>query len=225
MKTCVILHSCDKYHYILDEFFDHLEEHFPIDQFTIFHITETLPYNRPYTHNIVANHSSWSDRFIIALNQIPFNNFLYLQEDMILTYVDQDAVMACVKLHEINYEHNGYITKIGCFHDFNVQNTGYVLLEKYPVWIQTDKPYIMSHQPPAIFSKYFFLRTLYREHNVWTHECEVTDEIVQGMYGPVLVLCVGNMYAPVNKSDIMTSHHAIRKGQYVKLVDINTRAT
>jgi hypothetical protein len=215
MTTCVIIHSCDKYHYILDEFFEHLETHFPISAFTIFHITETLQYEKPYTHNIVANDTSWSNRFVIALNQIPFDNFLYLQEDMILTNVDKDILPLVVNLHEINQEHKCMITKCGTFHDFKLQPTNMILNNTYPIFIQADGDYIMSHQPPAIFNKTFFLRTLYREHNVWTHECEVTTEIKKGQYGELFALCIGNIFRPINKSEIITSHHAIRKGIYV----------
>lgn len=216
MSTCVILHSCDKYHYILDEFFEHFEEHFPYMDFTFYHITETQPYVKPYSHNIVANDKSWSKRFKLTLKEIPEDNFIYLQEDMIIFNVDGPAVMGCVVLHEANIENDFYITKMGAFHDFRLSDTHYQLAYKYPVWLQVDGPYVMSHQPPAIFNKEFFLSTLEREHDVWTHECEVTDEIKDGKYGTVNVLCVGNLFYPVNKSEIITSHHAIRKGTYVK---------
>lgn len=216
MKTCVILHSCDKYHYILDEFFEHFEEHFPYHDFTVYHITEQKSYTRPYTHNISVGSSSWSERFTIALKDIPEDNFIYLQEDMIIFNVDAPAVMGCVVLHEANVENNFYITKMGTFHDFTLMPTNYQLAYKYPVWLQAEGPYVMSHQPPAIFNKEFFLKTLEREHDVWTHECQVTDEINSGKYGQINVLCVGNLFYPVNKSEIVTSHHAIRKGAYVK---------
>ena len=225
MSTCVILHSCDKYHYILDEFFEHFEEHFPYKDFTVYHITETKRYNRPYTHNISIESGSWSERFTLALKEIPEDNFVYLQEDMIILNVDGPAVMGCVALHEMNLKNNFYITKMGAFHDFRLSCTDYYLLDKYPVWIQVEGSYVMSHQPPAIFNKEFFAQTLQREHDVWTHECEVSDEINAEKYGQVNVFCVGNVFYPVNKSEIITSHHAIRKGVYVGLNNSYTRPT
>lgn len=216
MSACVILHSCEKYHFILDEFFEHFEEHFPYKEFTVYHITEKLPYTKPYTQNIVLNDDSWRDRFVKALEQIPHDNFLYLQEDMIILHVDAPTILGAIPIHESNAVFGCVITKLGAFHDFTLQPTVYKL-NQHPIFIQSSGPYVMSHQPPAIFNKHFFLKTLYREHNVWTHECEVSDEMNMGKYGRAFALCIGNVFYPVNKSEIITSHHAIRKGIYVPI--------
>lgn len=215
MKQCIILHSCAKYHFILDEFFQHFEQHFLYEDYDIYHITERIPYYKHYTTNIVLKDESWRDRFVKALDQIQCETFLYLQEDMLILHTEPEVIAGAFRIYHDVKDQGCVIIKLGTFHDFTLNQTAFDL-SGHPIFIQNNGPYVMSHQPPAIFNKEFFIKTLYKEHNVWTHECEVSEEINNGIYGNIFALCIGRPYYPVNKSDIITSHHAIRKGIYIK---------
>lgn len=212
-NIAVAIHTCDKYYFILDEFFNLFEKYFPINYFDIFLSTETLEYKKPYITNIITGVGSWSDRFNKFLQTFQHQHFIYLQEDFLIQNVNTYLLDLAILVHQ---ELNSKITKFGSSYDFSLYEYGSI--ENIPIYLQKDGNYIMSHQPVTLFEKQFFLDTIQNQHDCWSHELDVTKEISNGKYGNIQAYCIGNIYIP-NKSDIVTIHHAIRKGQYVRLSD------
>lgn len=211
MNTCVVINSCDKYEFILDEFFSHLEANFPYQYFDIYHITENSSYSKPYTHTIITNESCWKRRFMAGLGEIKSDNFIYLQEDFLVLNSQHDVIVNAINMHESISEL--VITKLGTNSEFQVDFTGYCL-NNHPIFCQFTGDYLMSHQPVAIFDKEFFIDTLKDIDNPWSHECDISKKIDNLDYGIKEIWCIGQIYKP-NRSDIIRIHHAIRKGIYV----------
>lgn len=209
MKPAIVIHSCDKYNYILGDFFKHFKKWPEFYNYNIYLTTEKLPYQENNVVNIMTGDFSWSKRLAIALEQICETDFILFQEDFFVTYFDPLFLEKAILLH---HKYDCDITKLASFHEFNLTEI-HDSVENLPVYEQRGGTYIMSHQPPAIFKKQFMLKTLYEALDPWQHECQISDEIKADKYGDVRVLTVGNIHRP-NKSEIITIHHAMRKGQY-----------
>lgn len=212
MNTALIIHSCDKYNYILPEFFEKFNQFKPdIEKLGIpvWLTTEEKP--SELCANILTGKGEWSTRLKFAINTLPSSvkNIILFQEDFIVKKIDTKSIEYAIEVHDaFDYQ----ITKLASFYEFSLIPKGYTFLEN-PIFQQKGGHYTMSHQPVAIFNKDFLLSTLETPNDPWHHECKVTEEINAGKYGEVNICTIGKIYNP-NKSDIIDIHHAIRKGEH-----------
>lgn len=217
MTTAIVIHSCDKYHFVLDEFFKYFGfymDHFKRLSLPVYLTTEELDYEYDGVTLIKTGTDEWSTRLAVALRQIEARNIILIQEDFFFTGIHPNAIDFAIKFHNT---FDADITKLGSFYEFSLTQTPVFLgcKEEFPIYEQKGGDYIMSHQPVGIFNKTFLMDTLQIPYDPWHHEIRVSEEIKDGKYGEVKVFTIGKIYSPTNKSDIMTSHHAIRKGQYI----------
>lgn len=218
-KPAIIVHTCDKKPYsdIWDTFTSAFVRHFPIDlNWPTYFVNEELDYHMYSAKQIKTGKGEWSDRLKIALNQIPEEHILYFQEDFIIEYVSKELLQ---QAYEIHHREND-ITKLANNYEFTTIrihnkfiNDG---LQKLPLWHQDTGLYLMSHQPVAFFNKKFLLSTLDKSYGPSEHEMDISKQInYQKSKIIPYIICIGNVYYPVNKSDIITIRHAIRKGQFI----------
>lgn len=213
MKPAVIVHTCDKYSYILPEFLEAYKKFNLHKLLTTYITTEEKTFSDNDVINIVTGNGEWSDRLNIACKQIPNEDIMLMQEDFIIQNINLNVINAAFNFHK---QFQSHITKLGAFYEFKVYNTGLYCYDlKYPVWIQENSPYMMSHQPIAFFNKSFLMETLKTPYSAWEHECRITEKINNNDYGNIRIYNIGQIHYP-NRSDIIDIYHAIRKGQYVK---------
>ena len=212
-KPAVVIHSCDKYSWILPEFFSHFNKHFPFELgWPVYFCNEEADILTTAKH-IKAGTGSWSVRLKYILEMIEEKDILYIQEDFFLQYCNVEWLQKAADLH---MRHKSNITKLGSNYEFTLTGPfmdiefGPHASAELPIYIQESGLYMMSHQPVAIFNKEFLLSTLTEDCGPSEHEIN-TSKKMQGMIKPPI--CIGQVFCP-NKSQIFTIHHAIYKGIY-----------
>lgn len=214
MTTAILIHSCDKYNFVLPEFFRRFKK-FNLDKkFETFLTVEDEVFTSSDITTLRTNFGPWSERLAVAVKYIQADNIILFQEDFFVINVDYKALEGALSLHTQNKAH---ITKLGSFFEFNLEDAGFAIEGEnaaIPVYKQKGGMYVMSHQPVAIFNKKFLFSTLDEHRDPWEHEIKTSEEINAGKYGEVNIFTVSNIHNP-NYSDIITTHHAIRKGMFV----------
>ncbi len=214
-KPAVVIHSCDKYSWILPEFFSYFNKNFPFElEWPIYFCNEevdviTTLYNRKH---IKAGTGSWSARLKYILENIEEKDILYIQEDFFLQYCNTEWLQMTANLHG-SIKSN--ITKLGSNYEFTLEGPfTHDFFNKIdcelPIYLQRSGLYMMSHQPVALFNKEFLLSTLTEDCGPSEHEIN-TSKKMQNMEKPPI--CIGQVFCP-NKSQIFTIHHAVYKGVY-----------
>ena len=217
-KPAVIIHTCDKSPYIdiWDRFVEAFEYYFPFElEWPIYWVNEEINFGWGHAKQIKTGKGEWSDRLKIALNQIPEEHILYLQEDFIIQNINKSLLVQAYDIHSREND----ITKLANNYEFTTRKINNKFVDdgiiKLPIVYQNTGLYLMSHQPVAFFNKQFLLSTLEKSYGPSEHEMDISKQIDYEKSRMIpYIMCIGNVYYP-NKSDIITIHHAIRKGQFI----------
>src|ERR1700723_705946 len=108
LDSCAIfVCACKRYEWIYPYFY-----HFAV---------ENLPFSFKFFDENDAGGGSWNERMIFCLNSLSeYRDVVYLQEDFLIKYVDQQAVERALDIHR-KYKAN--ITKLGNNYEF--RNTSF----------------------------------------------------------------------------------------------------
>ncbi|QOX80331.1 hypothetical protein FY034_15765 [Trichlorobacter lovleyi] len=158
MKTAVLMHTFDQRAFIWPKFFEYFMHSFPTsNEFSYYFANEAVDFDIPnFFRHIPTGTGEWSERLTIALDRIQEDTVLYLQEDFLLTSVNQEALFNALAWHK---NHGNLITKLGSHNFFHTEPTDEILLGHKILKHCTGSMFAMSHQPIAIFNSAFLRHT------------------------------------------------------------------
>lgn len=171
--------------------------------------------NFPFPVDIYVGDSPWNVRMREILSSYDCRDVIYLQEDFLITSVNMGLVEQCYHFHK---KKKAIITKLGSNYEF-LGGTFVDTIDYHPVYKQNPSDeYLMSHQPVAIFNREFLMQSITdKTPDASSHEINGSKWMRKNNL--TRVYCVGWNYRPVNKSDIFTFQHAIRKGKLLREAD------
>lgn len=208
--TPILIHSIDKYYCMAEECVTSTVKELgsSITDFPVYHASESLEVKN--VHNIKTGEGSWSKRLRAALDQIPGDHVLYMLQDFIPKFICQIALAEAVYYHVRSAND---ITKLGLSEFFNVERQLFPLSRRYSLYKQKTGPYLISHQPIAIWYKPFLYKTL--DGDITAAQHEMLDV-------PCTVECI-DYYNPQINNDphkdfgrIIEYHHALFQGQKIE---------
>lgn len=142
MKSGLILHTCDDYQFLWDGWYHYFTKYWNHDV-DIYFVNEEVNVDYPGIKQLKTGKGEWSDRLIYALDRIPNEIVMYMQEDFwaikklpylkgylqLFQKIDAD----CLRVH-------------GSLLNRKFYHTEDVGLGKNVLKFQNTSPYLMSHQ-------------------------------------------------------------------------------
>ena len=208
--TPILVHSIDKYNDMAQECVTSTVRELgsSITNFPVYHASESMTIKN--VNNINTGDGSWSQRLRTALDQLPYDHIIYMLQDFIPKFICQISLEEAIKYH---VRTDNDITKLGLSEFFNVQRKPFSLSRRHYIYSQTTGPYLISHQPIAIWRKSFLYNTLYGDITAAQHEM---------LDVPCKVECL-DYYRPQINSDphkdfgtIIEYHHALFQGKNIE---------
>src|SRR3990172_4480560 len=171
MKPAILIHTFDGYKWCWPYFYHCFKQHCaPLFQWPIYFCNETETVTFKGMKQIKTGHGAWSTRLQHALDHIPERDIIYMQEDFLITHCNIEALVSAYNIH-LSEECN--ITKLATNHEFFVRLLGMNVIDGLPLYKQpTKSPYIMSHQPIAIFQRTWLSSTLSEPMDASQHELQ-----------------------------------------------------
>lgn len=206
----ILIHSIDKYNDMAKECVSSTirELGSSISDFPVYHASESMEVKN--VHNIKTGEGSWSKRLRAALDQIPYDHIVYMLQDFIPKFICQISLKEAVKYH---VRSGNDITKLGLSEFFNVHKQPFPLARRYYIYNQPTGPYLISHQPIAIWRKSFLYNSL---------EGDITAAQHEMLNIPCTVECIDYGIPQINGDPhkdfgrIIEYHHALFQGQYIE---------
>lgn len=207
----ILIHTCDDYSWTWPIFFSCLNKHWDYRWPTFFAAEKEYCYLNKGAYIYTGKHE-WSERLKIALEYIETDHIIYLQEDFWTLKIEYNYLEAAVDFH-INQ--GAHITKLGTNYEFTYDKIS--MMGRLPVHKQKiGSPYVMSHQPIAIFDKEYLLKAI----DMYNKPCgpsefeEGVTRLINSGRLHTSAYCIGPMHMP-NQSNIWTIEHGVRKGELI----------
>lgn len=168
-KLAVIVQSCDKYSDVWNPFYTLFFRYWSDCTYPIYHLSETRKFEHSQVLNISAGDGTeWSERLIVALNQIKEKYVLLLLEDYLLMKIVKNSDFEeCIAILE--NENAAYLRIFPVPPaDFNYKGYHQIGL------VDLSKPYAFSTQA-TIWDKEVLLENLRPNESVWDFELKGSE--------------------------------------------------
>jgi|688.fasta_scaffold355310_3 hypothetical protein len=213
MDISLILHTCDKYEFCWNPFFQAFDN--GKLELPKYFCSETLSVSREGWLNIKTGKGNWSDRLVSILEEVKTPYIVYMQEDF-WPYQEMDMELFNFCFEELKRDNLSafYITRKP------PPNPEYGIFKAHSIFkdhevfdFEAESPYLMNHQF-AIWNRVELLKQLERGETPWENEIKGTERIRSRKEH--------NLYRLI---DFKWYHAVVHKGKFAHDVNYNFPAS
>lgn len=172
MNLSVVIHTCDKYNFLWDNWYYYFSKYWNFSIVpNVYFLNENIDISFNNIKQIKTGSGEWSDRLTTGLNQIPEDNIFYMQEDFWPTERIKENTFIQLFKYFIDLQMNCFSIQYNSLSSekLGMVKTDFVIDDESIYKIPKHIRYVLSHQP-AIWNKNYFLSQLQFHETPWQNE-------------------------------------------------------